>query len=208
MSRFVTVILAGGWGSRMGVPKGLVEFEGRPWLLEQLRRYREVCAGPAVVVLGHCFADYFRAILWMEAACKAPFEWEGLPVSVVVNENPEFGQFSSLQAGARNLDLAKIAGVFVLPVDVPVAGSEVWCALKDQMRGEIDACIPVCEGQGGHPVLLSSDFLEKMARLSADSRLDVQLQSLPMGRVLRVAVGDPGVLKNMNTPADWGRGSR
>jgi len=48
---FPLILLAGGRSSRMGIPKGLLDYHGHPWLLEQLRRFKAVSGKLAVVVL-------------------------------------------------------------------------------------------------------------------------------------------------------------
>ena len=46
---FPLILLAGGKSSRMGTPKGLVDYQGQPWLLEQLGRFRAACGERAMV---------------------------------------------------------------------------------------------------------------------------------------------------------------
>jgi molybdenum cofactor cytidylyltransferase len=185
------VLLAAGRSSRMGQPKGLVPFEGRPWIEAQL-----AALGPrrVIVVLGHDRERYRQAVPALAAETR---------VQVVVNPDPDRGAFSSLQLG-----LAAVSGAaFVLPVDVPAASPAVWDALEDALHGAIDAAVPRFEGRGGHPVLLARGFVAALCARSPvgpDSRLDRQLAAArASGRVTDVAVDDPRIRLNRNTPEDW-----
>ena len=113
-----------------------------------------------------------------------------------------------MQCGARRLaatrDAETSAGAFVLPVDVPCAGAEVWRALEAGLDDRVDACVPTFEGAGGHPVLCREGLLGAIlatAPDAVDARLDFQLRRCQ--RIARVAVDDPRVRLNLNTPADW-----
>jgi molybdenum cofactor cytidylyltransferase len=196
------LLLSAGASTRMGAPKGLLDFEGVPWLVRQLRAFRRAGGARAVVVLGFHRELYERAIPWLAQAQGAPvpIPAEGLELSCVHNPAHASGQFSSLQAGARAL-----AGspAFVLPVDVPCAAPEVWAALQLALDPRTDACVPETLGRGGHPVLLSRDALCSLLAIPHDSpeaRLDMQLHRLRA--VKRVAVRDPRIRLNLNTPDD------
>lgn len=204
MKHFPLILLAGGNGSRMGTPKGLVEYNGRPFLLHQLRQFGLCHGHRAVVVLGHHADDYLHHIPWMKKAQGGEHELEGVRVSVVVNPQPQLGQFSSIQCGARALiHEEKVNGAFILPVDVPAAGHDVWTHLKMAMIGDMHAAMPEWNKRGGHPVLLSKRYLETLLEMPPESRLDVQLHVLDPSHLKRVVVEDPSVCMNINTPEQW-----
>lgn len=204
MKNYPLIILAGGNGSRMGTPKGLIEFNGRPWLEQQLIRYKQTLSfRKVVVVLGHSSEVYLKTFSWLVQAQLGWIEYNGLNLLAVINPHPEKGQFSSLQCGLLGLQNEKYDGAFILPVDVPVARPEVWVALRHALTSDRLACIPVWENHGGHPVLLSNSCLKTLSEMPAESRLDVQLRILAPEKVSRVVVDDPCVCMNMNTPAQW-----
>ena len=123
---FPLILLAGGRSSRMGTPKGLVEYQGRPWLLEQLSRFAAASGREAVIVLGYHQEQYFERIPWLRGAREEASVQSGLAVSVVVNKTPELGQFSSLQCALPFLLEGDWSGAFILPVDVPGPQREVY----------------------------------------------------------------------------------
>ena len=198
------VILAAGRSSRLGEPKGLFVVDGRPWLLHQLDAIARVGVVRGVIVVLGFEADRYRTAL-PDLARRA---------QAVTNPDPDRGPFSSLQCGLAALAPAR-RPAFVLPVDVPAASPEVWDALSAALRPYgaapndepgTDAAVPVHEGRGGHPVLLSSAFAAALLERPPTSRLDHEL-----GRghghvaVARVPVGDPRVGLNLNEPRDWGK---
>jgi molybdenum cofactor cytidylyltransferase len=186
------IVLAAGRSSRMGEPKGLVPFRGRPWLLSQLDAI-ERAGGRVVLVLGADRELYRGALPDLDRRAR-----------VVFNDDPDRGPFSSLQCG-----LAAVppdAPVFVLPVDVPAASPAVWGALREALTGKGEgagAAVPEYEGRGGHPVLLAPATAANLRLRPATSRLDAELTALPL--VIRVPVKDPAVRLNLNAPQDWGK---
>lgn len=198
MSFYPLLLLAGGQSARMGRPKGLLEVNGRPLILEQIEQFRAAGGKEIVFVLGF-HADEYRAVLGTTK-----------DVTIVVNEHPERGQFSSLLVGCSALlvngrGMARHAPTFVLPVDVPAPGKDVWEKLAAAMKKEVDVCIPMYGDRGGHPVLLSARFVEKLLTIAPDhpdARLDIQIHRLDQGRIARIPVDDRRVAMNVNTPTD------
>lgn len=226
---FPLIILAGGKSSRMGTPKGLINYRGDFWLLEQLRRFKAASGERTVIVLGFHHEQYFEKISWSRTAVNESVNQLGLNISVVVNPNPEYGQFSSLLSAISILSVRPpcsgqlpegpgfafperrtptpegnffIPGAFVLPVDVPGPQKKVYERLTGVFGEPVEAVIPRYQSKGGHPVLLSRAFLRRLATVSpssAEARLDLQIRSLPVDRVTFVPVDDAFVCLNMNS---------
>lgn len=199
---FPLILLAGGQSSRMGTPKGLVDYQGQPWLLEQLSRFEAASGKEAVIVLGFHQEQYFERIPWLRGARDEASVQSGLAVSVVVNKTPEFGQFSSLQRAIPFILEKGWSGAFVLPVDVPGPQREVYSRLGAGFNNELDVVIPQYRSKGGHPVLLSRRFLGRLISLPVadnEARLDKQIRALSPEQVAKVRVRDPQVCLNINT---------
>jgi CTP:molybdopterin cytidylyltransferase MocA len=203
------IILAGGKSERMGVPKGLMDWGGEPWLMVQLKALAACGLGRATIVLGYGSDEYFKALSFLKKALDESIEAEGVVVKTVINPNPWHGPFSSLQTAARSLleEDKSLKGAYICPVDVPIPDKTVWEALAEAMSSgdKLFAAVPEFAGAGGHPVLVSRDFLEGILLIAADSkdaRLDVQLKALPQGWLRKVAVTDPRIRLNINTPED------
>ena len=210
IENFPLILLAGGKSSRMGTPKGLLDYRGEPWLLEQLRRFKAACGKQVIVVLGFHHERYFKEITWLKTAGKESVHQLGLDISVVVNPNPEHGQFSSLQCAIHPSPTLPrsggragvgVPGAFVLPVDVPGPNKGVYGRLTEALGVTTAAAIPRYQSRGGHPVLLSRAFLERLTTVSPSStqaRLDLQIKALPGKQVTFVPVDDEEVSLNMN----------
>ena len=189
----------------MGLPKGLIEVGGKPWILVQLEALQRAGQGIGIsrvhVVLGHQ-REAYEKILRPHSS--------GLEIVTVLNPDPDRGPFSSLQCGLqRALEAADFGGAWVLPVDVPCPARSVWESLEHEAGVRAaDAALPVHHGKGGHPVRLSVRFVETLLSISPaapDARLDHQIHALPASRVARVEVEDERVLANLNTPSDFSR---
>jgi CTP:molybdopterin cytidylyltransferase MocA len=227
IENFLLILLSGGQSSRMGTPKGLLNYCGIPWIVEQLRRFKAASGSRAIIVLGFHQAPYFEQIPWLEKAVNRPIEHFGLEILVAVNPVPEQGQFSSLQCAIASLKdnpscLAElrtaglkspkspnselIPGAFVLPIDVPCPGKEVFEKLAGAFSDSIAAAIPRYQARGGHPVLLGGDFLSRLAKVPLPSplaRLDLQIQTLPQERVAFILVDDKNIGLNMNSMIEF-----
>ena len=180
------VVLAAGRSTRMGTPKALVEFEGRP-LVEHLLApplVREF--GDVVVVLGR------------DAEAVRPLVGR-LGYRHVVNPDPDRGRTGSVQAGLRALGTA-FRTAFVHPVDCPIILPGTYLSVAAAI-GSADVAVPVYRGNGGHPPLVSAKIIPQILAARPDEPLRGLLQARDVFRRL-VEVDDPGVLVNVDRPED------
>jgi molybdenum cofactor cytidylyltransferase len=182
------IILAAGRSRRMGFPKPLMLFSGVTFL----RRIIDIhhAAGlPVWVVLGH-----FREAILRELVLS--------DVTVLTNPDPDRGQLSSLQVGIRQtLDRT---GILIHPVDHPAVQAETVATLLRSHQEEPESIIiPEYSGRKGHPVLFPRRFyadllltpLQEGARYVVHHRAEA---------IRIVSVQDAGILRNIDTPADYG----
>jgi CTP:molybdopterin cytidylyltransferase MocA len=224
LHNFPLILLAGGKSSRMGIPKGLLDYRGNYWLLEQLTRFKAASGKRAIVVLGFHTEEYFDKIPWLRAAQTKPLLQLGLEISAVVNPYPEQGQFSSLLCALSMLSIKNhpsakhrtsntegvfsISGAFILPIDVPGPTREIYKKMAVALKEEGSVVLPRCQSKGGHPVLLSPSFCSHLLSLdpvSPEARLDVQIKALPGDRLSIVPVTHPDISLNLNIQEDFKR---
>ena len=176
---------AAGASSRMGSPKALVDWHGRPLVAHQaavLADLRDV-----VVVLG---ADAER----IAAAAPLP-----APARYVVHPGWAAGRSSSLEAGARALpDDAR--AVLVCAVDQPLTGATVAALLAAFDPAAHDLAQPLAAGRPGHPLLLSGALLPELRRASAYATGLRDIVQTARARGVLVPVDDAGVHADLNTP--------
>src|SRR5512138_930387 len=84
------ILLAAGESKRMGRPKQLLEWQGKPLLLHVLENCVRSSADEIILVLGH-EADQIRSCL------------PELPIKIVVNPDYETGMASSLRQGLLSM---------------------------------------------------------------------------------------------------------
>ncbi len=200
--QFPLIILAAGASSRMGEPKGLVKVGRVSWLEVQLRRFQAAGGVEAVVVLGFDRDRYMVEISRLMG--EGP---EGLPgIHLVENPKPERGPFSSLMEGWGCLKEKRPgSAAYIMPVDVPCPPGQVFQALSDALEPGVEVCVPQHQDRGGHPILATAAFMEKLASLpiaDPNSRLDWQIKNLPPEKIRKVTVEDELVLMNLNRKED------
>ncbi|MCK4896493.1 MAG: nucleotidyltransferase family protein [Candidatus Heimdallarchaeota archaeon] len=187
------IILAAGDSKRMGEPKGLLNYRGRPFLVHQIERLLEIGLSEIIVVLGKDYKLYHE---------KVP-EFNG--VEFTVNPATERGQFSSIQCGMQKIKSSTASGVFIFPIDVPCSDEEVWVELANALSSSnIAVTIPEFQGKKGHPVLISREFMQHLISCGFDTRLDFEIyKQIDLKKAKIISVNDKNITRNLNTPEDW-----
>ncbi len=150
------IVLAAGMSSRLGRPKQLLSFRGRP--LTQHVIDRAVAAGldDVIVVLGHRAAEV-RAALVMPPRAR-----------VAVNPDYQQGQSSSLRAGLRAVTSEARAAVILLG-DQPTVGVEAIRAViaaYERQGGRVVRA--TYGGEPGHPVLIDRSVWSHIEAIQGD----------------------------------------
>ena len=185
----VAVVPAAGSSTRFGTMKLLADVGGAPLLERTLTSLLD--AGVARVVVVTRAGDAFEAVPSMADP----------RVTAVVNPDPARGMFSSIQAG-----LAVAGGdvVLVLPADMPFVTARTVGGGDRARRGH-------GVGRGARargPARTPDRHPETVVRHAAGARADDDAQGRAVG--VRSVDGparraDPGVLRDVDVPADLGR---
>lgn len=197
----VFILLAGGKSERMGITKGILEYKNTYWILEQLNRISKAQIAEVRIGLGFNYQHYFKAIPWLAEAQTTFVYFKEMKVSVVINPNPEWGSFSTLQTVLEKIDANP--AVLISPIDIPIPNATV---LKEIIKIENKIVLPNFEGKNGHPIKLSASFWKSLPQLDPkeeNARLDFQIKKTKSNEITQVAVNDASILKNLNTPIDW-----
>lgn len=182
------IVLAAGASSRMGEPKPLLEVEGVTFLERAVRLLRDAgCTYVIAVVTDD---------LWIERLADVS------GAAVVINEAENAEQIDSLRLGIANLPEDSDA-VLVLPVDFPrVAPATVARMVAEAARSDAPILNPSYNGVAGHPVVFASRMYPEllMPDLPAGARTVIDAHA---AEAQAVAVDDPGILADVDTPADY-----
>ncbi|HJY87178.1 MAG TPA: nucleotidyltransferase family protein [Candidatus Acidoferrales bacterium] len=181
------VILAAGESRRMGSPKALLTYEGRPFLEHLLEVTRHPKVGLTRVVLG-ANAEEIGKHFQLDSA------------TLVVNPEWERGQLSSLQAAVRSLPDGGTDGILLCLVDHPLVTPTLVGELVEKFysSGKL-IVLPTFEARRGHPVIISSRLYQELldAPRETGARSVVWAHSQ---EVLEVPTSEQGVVLNLNDP--------
>jgi len=183
------VVLAAGAGARLGgVAKALLPAGDASFLARIAATARAAAVGELVVVVGPPFGPAVAAAA------------RGLGATVVDNPDPARGMASSVALGFGALAArgpAAPAAALLWPVDHPRVAVATVARLIARGAG-----VPVHAGRGGHPALVPARLFAALAGCAAapDGARGVLRGELP-----RIPVDDPGVVADVDVPADLER---
>src|ERR1700716_1036976 len=197
---FAGVILAAGESSRMGTDKALLPCPpaaaGQP-------PSRQTFLSAAI----HSFSlstDFIMVVAGKNEAALAPIAYAN-GASIVINPDPGRGQFSSLQVGLRELlNRGRDAAVITL-VHRPPARAATVQSLREAFEAagnEVWAVIPEFSGKHGHPFLVGREMIEGFLHAPPTSTAR-EVEHTHQDRIRYIAVDDPNVTLNINTPDDY-----
>ncbi|MGH7506460.1 MAG: nucleotidyltransferase family protein [Longimicrobiales bacterium] len=184
------IVLAAGRSRRMRRPKALLDADGASFLERAVCTLRDAGCRTVftVIATGDDEAD----------ACAI-----AAGAIVVRNPDPDSQPIDSVRAGLQAT--ADAEAVLILPVDLPLVQVDTvrqLIALARERRPQL--AVPVSDGEPGHPLLmarplfddvLANDLPDGLHTLLADHAADV----------LRVAVHDPGIHADIDTPSEYER---
>jgi molybdenum cofactor cytidylyltransferase len=127
----------------------------------------------------------------------ARLESEGC--EVVVCENAAEGMGASLACAVRAAGRAD--GYLVALGDMPFVRRSSIAAVRDALAGGAPLAAPYFRTRRGHPVGIAGIFFEELLQLQGDEGAK-QLLAANQARLRKIPIGDPGVIRDIDTPGD------
>jgi len=190
MGRYGVVLLAAGGSTRMGSPKQLLDYHGKPLLRHAAEVALASDPSRVIVVLGSRAAELRPALA-------------GLPVRIVENPDWEGGMGTSIRAGIEAAEKEALDGVTLGLGDQPLVTAEI---LDRLVRTHLESGRPIVAseyaGTVGVPVFFAREYFPHLRALKpAQGCKGVILAHT--GNAVRLACPEAEV--DVDTPADYER---
>ena len=183
--RIVGILLAAGKGSRFGGDKLQARLaDGTPVGVQAARN------------LQAALDDTLAVVRPEDAALARLLAQAGIAVTPCATAHEGMG--CSLAHAVR--ERADAAGWVVALADMPSIRPDTIRAIARSLEGGAAIAAPVYRGERGHPVGFAAAYGPRLAALSGDAGARDILRAEAM-RVTLVPVDDPGVLADIDTPA-------
>ena len=183
---FGAVIVAAGMSSRMGDFKPMLNIGSISIAQRIVATLHQAGVTRIVVVTGY----------------NAPLLERHLANSGLIflrNENYATTQmFDSAKIGLAYLK-DRCDRILFTPVDIPLFTAATVTALIDS---QAELACPVCEGTPGHPLMIAASLVEGLLSDSGENGLQGAISRCG-AEMTRIAVDDPGILHDADTPADY-----
>lgn len=181
-------ILAAGESRRMGTPKALLPYRGKNFAEHLLEVTNHPRVGVKRIVVGAHAEEISSKVRSGDA-------------EIVINQEWQSGQLSSIQTAVRSLPSGQTSGLLLCPVDHPLVSAELVAQLIEAFdaSGKL-VVLPTHEGKRGHPLIFAEALYQEILAASPEvgARQVVWAHAID---VLEVPTDEDGVILNLNDPA-------
>lgn len=185
------VVLAAGLSTRMGSPKALLDWGGRPLVAFQLEQLRIAGCEPLLLVTGHAAAEVEAA------AC-------GCGATIVHNPAYHEGRATSVRAAADALP-DEIGAIVLLNVDQPRRAETIAALIAAHRAGRAPITVPAFAGRRGHPAVFAGSLLAELRAVAEASEGLRAVSRRHAGERSEVPFPSEEVLLDCNDPAAYER---
>jgi molybdenum cofactor cytidylyltransferase len=184
------ILLAAGSSSRMGVPKQLLQFKGKPLLRHSADVAVSSGCKPIIVVLGFRQQELRAALA-------------GLDVDIVVNERWADGMGRSIQTGLKAIDDKDIDGAVLALADQPFVTAEFLSGLVIKAHETRKRIVGSRYADTvGVPAFFAQEAFQGLLALEPDRGCKALIQANPLDTLL---IDCPQAARDIDTPEDYAR---
>ena len=149
------VILAAGSSERLGRPKQLLTWQGKPFVCQVALNALEAGISPLVVVTGANHEEVEKAL-------------SDLPLEIIYNPDWASGQSTSMKAGLHELPI-RCGGVMLLLSDQPqISPLLIRSLIETFARNHQPITAPLVGGSRGNPVLFGRETFPALEKVTGD----------------------------------------
>jgi molybdenum cofactor cytidylyltransferase len=191
------IVPAAGQSLRMGRPKLILPVGGVPLIARVIAALKGGGAGRVIVIAGP--ADMPGALALIEAA-------KGQGAEVLVSPRPTADMRASIELGLEYLAQGPApAAVLLTPGDSPgLDAAAVARVIRQAAEHPGRIIVPRHDGRRGHPVLLPWSLASEIPGLPPGVGVNALLAAHPEA-IVAFDADDPGILADLDTPADYRR---
>jgi molybdenum cofactor cytidylyltransferase len=181
----VGLLLAAGSATRFGSDKLLHELPHGVSIAVQSARHLKLEIARVVAVISP------------RSNLGKPLEAEGC--EVVVCEDAAEGMGASLACAVKAAGEAD--GYLIALADMPFVRPTTIAAVRDALAAGAPLAAPYFRSRRGHPVAIAGRFRDELLALGGDEGAKKLIHSNEQSLV-KIPVGDPGVIRDIDTPGD------
>lgn len=194
------VILAAGESSRMGRDKALL-----PWPPASTNAPSGDTFLSTAIRLFTPHVDIVLVVAGKNAQQLAPIVYAN-GASLVVNPDPDRGQFSSLQTGLQEvLGRGRDAAMITL-VDRPPVRTATIQTVQEAFARAIGrykwAVVPEYQGKHGHPIMVARELIEAFLKAPETSKAR-DIEHANQAHIEYLPIDDPWIAANVDTPQQY-----
>jgi len=184
------IILAAGTSTRMGEPKQLLFYKGKPMLANIIEHALKSNLDEVIVVLGYQ-SEEIRKKIQLDH------------VNTVLNTDYENGQSTSLKSGIDAVS-PNYDGVLFLLCDMPfIDDTIINVVIASYKKTQKDIVTVSCQGRSCHPVLFDRSLFPELKQIPAkDEGARSILKKFP-DRIENVSITDDRILRDVDTKDDY-----
>ncbi|HWQ41769.1 MAG TPA: NTP transferase domain-containing protein [Desulfosporosinus sp.] len=184
-----TIILSGGYSSRMGSFKPFLKFGEKSVIEIIIDAYKSAGINNIIVVTGYKGTEVAAKLRESGVMC-------------LQNENHAEGMFTSVIKGVKALDTS-VSAFFIHPADIPhVKKYTIEGLINKYLESGKGIIYPDFCGQMGHPPLIDCKYREAILRSNGEGGLQKILNGYACDSVY-LPVFDKAVLMDMDTKEDY-----